>query len=40
MQHADLGEQGSVRGALRGVPLEQARRWVQHKPQQRAVGFG
>jgi hypothetical protein len=39
-QVADLRQQGGVRGALPGVPLEQVRRGVQQEPQQRPVGFG
>jgi hypothetical protein len=34
------GDQGGVRGALPGLALEQARRWVQQEPQQRTLGFG
>jgi len=33
-------DQGGVGGAVPCVALEQARHWVQHEPQQRAVGLG
>ena len=40
LQIHDPGDQGGVRGALPGVALEQAPRWVQQEPQQRTLGFG